>query len=72
MRPKRRVAEALADAFLAGEASAEAFAARAAWTLGRKPRWIGAFSRRVFERFGSRLDASQRSRLVSFIEDDAG
>ena len=66
------MAEALADAFLAGEASAEEFAARAAWTLGRKPRWIAAFSRRVFEHFGSRLDSSQRGRLVAFIEADAG
>src|SRR5687767_7910039 len=72
MRSVRRLAEALADAFLAGDASAEEFAARAAWTLGRKPRWVAAFSRRVFEHFGSRLDSSQRGRLVAFIAADAG
>ena len=72
MRAVRRLAEALADAFLAGEASAEEFAARAAWTLGRRPRWIAGFSRRVFHHFGSRLDSSQRDRLVAFIEEDAG
>jgi RNA-directed DNA polymerase len=72
MRSERRVAEALADAFLAGEASAEEFAARATWTLGRKPRWVAAFSHRVFQHFGSRLDSSQRGRLIAFIEEDAG
>jgi RNA-directed DNA polymerase len=72
MRSERRVAEALADAFLAGEATPEEFAARAAWTLGRKPRWVAAFSRRVFQQFGSRLDSSQRGRLITFIEDDSG
>ena len=64
MRPERRVAEALAHAFLAGEATAEALAARAEWTLGRKSRWIAAFCLRVFQRFGARLDSSQRARLI--------
>lgn len=72
MGPVHRVAEALADALLAGEASAEDFAARAAWTLGRNARWIPAFSRRVFQHFGSDLASAQRARLVAFIEGDAG
>src|SRR5215204_6451972 len=72
MTPLRRVAEGLADAFLAGGASVEEFRARAAWTLGRKPRWIAAFAERAFAVFGSRLDASQRARLVAFIENDEG
>jgi RNA-directed DNA polymerase len=72
MKPERRVAEALADSLLAGEASAEGFASRAAWTLGRKPRWLAGFSRRVFRHFGSGLGSSQRSRLVEFIEGDSG
>ena len=38
MGSERGVAAALADALLAGEATTEEFAARTAWTLGRKPR----------------------------------
>jgi RNA-directed DNA polymerase len=72
MKPQRRVAEVLADALLAGEASVDGFVARAAWTLGRRPRWLSGFSRRMFLHFGSGLGASQRSRLVEFIEEDSG
>jgi RNA-directed DNA polymerase len=72
MSSQRRVAEALADALLAGEASADGFVARAAWTLGRKPRWLAGFSRRVFRHFGSGLASLQRSRLVEFVQDDSG
>jgi RNA-directed DNA polymerase len=72
MRSARRVAEALAEAFLAGQATPQEFAARAAWTLGRKSRWIATFSERIFERFGSQLDASQRGPLIAFIEADSG
>src|SRR5258705_1969851 len=72
MKSERRVAEALADALLAGAPTAEEFAARAAWTLGRNARWIAGFSRRVFRHFGSGLDARQRARLVEFIEGDSG
>ncbi len=72
MKPQRRVAEALADALLAGEASAEGFVARVAWTLGRRPRWLAGFSLRLFRRFGSSLAFSQRARLVEFIEGDSG
>jgi hypothetical protein len=72
MTPEHRVAHALADAMLAGPASAEEFAQRAAHCLGRKARWIGAFSRRLFQRFGSQLAHSHRTRLVDFIRADEG
>lgn len=72
MTPEHRVAHALADAMLAGPASAEEFAQRAAHCLGRKSRWIAAFSRRLFQRFGSQLAHPHRTRLVEFIRADEG
>jgi len=72
MKPEHRVALALADAMLAGSVSPEELASRVAQCLGRKPRWVAAFSRRVFLRFGSQLSHPQRVRLVEFIRGDAG
>lgn len=72
MTREDRVALALADALLAGPASAEDFAARMARALGRKSRWIAGLSRRAFARFGSQLRHPQRQRLIAFIRDDRG
>ena len=60
MNRKRIVAEVLADALLAGESDIEGFAARAAWCLGRKHRWIKSLCTRLFHRFGSSLGPSDR------------
>jgi hypothetical protein len=72
MTREQQVALALADALLAGPSTAEDFASRAAHALGRKSRWIAAFSRRVFQRFGSQLRHPQRSKVVEFIRADRG
>ena len=72
MMPPDQVATGLADALLAGLSSAEDFAARTAEALGRKPRWIRSFARRVFKRFGSGLAYIQRRELIEFIRSDAG
>jgi hypothetical protein len=47
------VARQLADALLAGPADVEGFVERAAHCLGRRHRWLAAFCRRAFQRFGS-------------------
>ncbi|HEX6828498.1 MAG TPA: reverse transcriptase family protein [Burkholderiales bacterium] len=62
----------MADALLAGPATAEGYAERAAVALGRKSGWIAPFSRRVFQRFGSELTHPQRRSLIQFIQADAG
>lgn len=71
MKPQHLVAVELANAILAGPKGPEELAARLAAALGRKHRWIAALSRRIFERFGSRLGHAMRARLVEFIEADA-
>lgn len=47
-------------------------AERAAWCLGRKHRWIAPLCKRTFHRFGSSLAATDRRKLIGFIEEDRG
>ncbi|MGZ5033990.1 MAG: reverse transcriptase family protein [Usitatibacter sp.] len=61
----------MANAILAGPNGPEEFTARLASALGRKHRWVAPLSRRIFERFGSRLGHPMRSSLIEFIEADA-
>ena len=72
MKRKQLVAEVLAESLLAGETGVAEFKERAAWTLGRRHRWIAPFCTRLFHRFGSSLSQSDRRKLVDWILDDAG
>jgi hypothetical protein len=72
MKRKQLVAEALADALLAGTADVEGLVARATWALGRRHRWLAPLCKRVFRRFGSSLEPRNRSELVHWICEDAG
>lgn len=72
MDHRHTVAEALADAFLAGTPESDGFAERAAWCLGRKHRWIAPLCKRAFRRFGSSLTHSDRRKLIAWIRDDRG
>ena len=65
------VAQAIADALLAGAPGIDEFRDRCAWVLGRKHRWIKPLCRRIFHRFGSSLDHRDRGRLIAAIRDDA-
>src|SRR6185437_3465259 len=72
MKREHLVAEALADALLAGAAEVDGFVARAAWVLGRKHRWIAPLCKRVFRQFGSSLDQRSRAKLAEWIRNDRG
>lgn len=72
MKREKRVAEALADAVLAGSRDAVSCAERAAYVLGRKHRWIAPLCRRLFDTFGSFLEERDRIRLVEWIRADRG
>jgi hypothetical protein len=72
MKREHLVAEALADALLAGGAEVDGFVARAAWVLGRKHRWIAPLCKRVFRQFGSSLDHRSRAKLIEWIRNDRG
>lgn len=72
MKREQLVAEVLADALLAGAPEIDGLVARAAWTLGRKHRWLAPFCKRVFHQFGSSLDSRSRSKLVQWIRNDRG
>jgi hypothetical protein len=62
---------ALANSILAGEASADAIAARLTCTLGREWRWIRPLVRRYFAQFS--IGTRPRSRdLVKFLRRDPG
>lgn len=65
------VADALADALLAGAPDVEGFVIRGAECLGRPHRWLPGLARRVFQRFGSSLAADDRAALVAMIAADA-
>src|SRR6476661_8129215 len=72
MKRKQLVAEALADALLAGTPEVDALVSRAAWVLGRKHRWLAPFCKRVFRQFGSSLDSFSRATLIEWIRNDRG
>lgn len=72
MKRDHAAAIALADAFLAGPPEIDGLAERASACLGRKHRWIKPLARRTFQRFGSSLVHSDRSKLVDWILNDAG
>lgn len=72
MRRQSLVAETLADALLAVEPQIASMAERAAWTLGRKHRWIRPFCTRLFHRFGSSLAEVDRRALIAWIREDEG
>lgn len=72
MSRRQQVAEALADALLAGSPEVAGLVQRAAWVLGRKHRWIAPLCKRLFRQFGSSLDHRQRTRLVEWIRNDGG
>ena len=72
MKREQLVAEALADALLAGSAEVEGFVARGAWVLGRKHRWLAPLCKRLFRQFGSSLDARSRGKVIEWIRDDRG
>lgn len=72
MKRQRQVAEALADAVLAGSHDAAGYAERFAHVLGRKHRWVAPMSRRLFETFGSTLEQRDRPRILEWIHADRG
>jgi RNA-directed DNA polymerase len=72
MKRKQLVAEALADALLAGTPEVDGMISRSAWVLGRKHRWIAPLCKRVFRQFGSSLESCGRSKLVDWIRNDRG
>ena len=72
MKREQLVAEVLADSLLSGEPEIAAFVERAAWTLGRKHRWIAPFCTRLFHHFGSSLSQFHRRTLIDWIRDDTG
>ena len=72
MKREHLVAQALADAMLAGSCEVEGFIERGAWLLGRKHRWLAPLSKRVFHAFGSSLEQRDRTRLTEWIRRDHG
>jgi RNA-directed DNA polymerase len=73
MRPsprRRLVAEALADAFLAGSIDKEALVDRGRECLGRKARWLSSLAGRIFQRFGTGLAGGDREKLIDYIATD--
>lgn len=72
MTRRHQVAEALADALLAGSPEVEGLIQRAAWALGRKHRWIAPLCKRLFRHFGSSLDHRRRTKLAEWIRNDGG
>ncbi len=72
MKREHRVAQALADAIIAGPCEVDEYIARAAQLLGRKHRWIAPFCRRMFGVFGTSLEQRDRARLTEWITSDAG
>lgn len=72
MKRERRIAEALADAVLAGSRDAAGYVERAAHVLGRKHRWIAPMCRRLFETFGTSVEERDRARIVEWIRADRG
>ena len=61
--------EALASAFLAGEQTVEAIAARSAQALGREWRWLIPLSRRYLQKFSGRTRPRQCD-VIQFIFSD--
>ncbi len=72
MKREKLVAQALADAMLAGPPEVAGFIERAAWMLGRRHRWLAPLCKRVFRAFGSSLGERDRARLVAWIRHDEG
>lgn len=72
MKRDHLIAQALADAMLAGSCEVGGFAERAAKLLGRKHRWLGPMCKRVFHTFGSSLKQGDRNRLIDWIRHDRG
>ena len=72
MDKRALIAQAIADALLAGEPEIDGFVRRAAWCLGRRHRWLAPLCRRAFHVFGSSLQPSDRRKLVEWIRSDAG
>jgi hypothetical protein len=67
MTPQTFVALALADTFLAREASVEAMQQGARRALGKKWRWIPSLCRAVYKQFGDRLHRHGRTELAALI-----
>ena len=67
MDTRRHVALALADTFLAGEASQAALAAGARLALGHNWRWIPHVCRALLKRTGEHFHAFSRDELAEFI-----
>jgi len=72
MKREHLVAQALADAILAGSCDVEGFIEHTARLLGRKHRWVAPMCKRVFRSFGSSLEQRDRTRLTEWICDDRG
>jgi hypothetical protein len=72
MKRQHMVAQALADAMLAGPCDVRGLVQRTAWLLGRKHRWLGPLCERVFRTFGSSLEQRDRTRLAEWIRNDRG
>ncbi|HET9741605.1 MAG TPA: reverse transcriptase family protein [Terriglobales bacterium] len=69
MRPDPRLPEALANAFLAGELTVDAVAARAAHVLGHNWRWLRPVARRYVETLAGRV-RPRRADVVEFLLHD--
>jgi hypothetical protein len=70
MRPNRHVVEALARAFVAGEFSSAAIAARSEYVLGRRWRWLPVLARRYVKAFSGRTRPTARQAL-EFLRQDS-
>lgn len=62
----------LADALLGGSPAVDSFIRRAATALGQEYEWLKPFAKRVFRKFGDKLNPGQRSELIQFIKNDRG
>ena len=67
MTPKTFVALALADTFLAREASLDAMKQGARWALGKKWRWIPSLCRAICKQTGEQLHRHGRAELAALI-----
>jgi hypothetical protein len=67
MNPKTFVALALADTFLAREASLDAMQQAARWALGKKWRWIPSLCRAIHKQTGEQLHSHGRTELAALI-----
>jgi len=72
MKRTHLLAQALADAMLAGSCEIEGYVERTARMLGRKHRWLAPMCKRVFDTFGSSLEQRDHAKLTGWILHDAG